>query len=80
MKSTPQSATGAKKSRKSAGKNINITIAANEGNGEVTAYIDDHEQKASQDGSDQKSKPEPDTNGVKTTIPVKCLQCGTQLK
>ena len=81
VKSNPQSATTAKKSRKSLGKNVYINIATNEETGEVTAYIDDQEQKANRESEgtgDQKL--EPDTNGVKTTIAVKCLQCGTQLK
>lgn len=78
-----------KKPRKSLGKHIDISISANETTGEVTAYIDDKDRKVnqeSQDGTDQKVriedrvKDEPEQDNQKTTVSVKCLKCGAQLK
>ena len=64
-----------------------ITIATNEATGEVTAYINDKDRQVKQeleDGSDTKVKAEDktksDQDGFKTSIPVKCLKCGAQLK
>ena len=81
------SSVGGKKGRKSFGKNIDITIAANESTGEVTAYIDDKDQKVKSEGEDgtepndeQKVKVKTAEAGLKTSIPVKCLKCGAQLK
>lgn len=87
LKLKPAAGTG-KKPLKSLGKRIDITIAANEATGEVTAYIGEKGRKVkeeSQDGIDQKVKTvdnmkNEDQDGVKTTIPVKCLKCGAQLK
>ena len=86
LKSNPLPSTG-KKARKSLGKHIDITIATNEATGEVTACINDKERQVNQeyeDGSDTKveteDKTKSDQDGVKTSIPVKCLKCGTQLK
>jgi hypothetical protein len=78
-----------KKPRKSLGKNINITIAASSGTEEVTATIEDKDQKhksESVDGSESNLKSESDDkkdpmeNGDKVRIAVKCLKCGNQLK
>ena len=83
------SSVGGKRGRKSFGKNIDITIATNESTGEVTAYIDDKDQKVKpedEDGTElsindeQKVKVETGEPGLKTSIPVKCLKCGAQLK
>ena len=86
LKSNPLPNTG-KKVRKSLGKHIDISIATNEATGEVTAYIDDKDRKVKQeleDGSDTNVKTEDeaksDQDGFKTSIPVKCLKCGAQLK
>jgi len=76
---------GAKKGRKSFGRAIGITISADESTGEVTAYIDDKERKvktgaeegAQSSANETKVKTE---DGLKTSVPVKCLKCGTQLK
>jgi hypothetical protein len=79
----------AKKLRKSLGKNINITIAASSETEEVTATIEDKDQRhksESVDGSGFNLKSEFDDtkdsleNGDKVRIPVKCLKCGSQLK
>lgn len=77
---------GGKKGRKSFGKTIDITIATDESTGEVTAYIDDKDRKVKTEGEDgtrsganEKVKTE-DEEGLKTSIPVKCLKCGAQLK
>ena len=83
LKSKPTSTPTGKKIRKSLGKNINIVIAASEGTGEVTAYIDDADRKANPDPEnsvDQKLETGANENGVKNIIPVKCLKCGSQLK
>jgi hypothetical protein len=79
-----------KKGRKSSGKSIYITISADDTTGEVTAYIDDKERKVKPETaaenetaanvSDERVNVEPDEDGVKTSIPVKCLKCGAQLK
>lgn len=79
LKSKPSTIVN-KKSRKSLGKNIVVTIAANEVTGEVTAHINDNDRKArtgSDDGSEQKV---PDQEGIKTSVLVTCLKCGAQLK
>lgn len=79
----------AKKPRKSLGKNIHITIAASSETEEVTATVDNKNQKhksESVDDSESKLKSEFDDtkdsieNGDKVRIPVKCLKCGSQLK
>ena len=84
-KLTPASKT--KRSRKSLGKNINVTFAASSDTEEVTATIDDKDQKhRSVDGSEVNIKQEDDDkkdpveNGDKVRIAVKCLKCGSQLK
>jgi hypothetical protein len=66
-----------KKSRKSLGKNIFIAIATNEVSGEVTAHIDDKDRKTGTGSDDDSEQKEP---GIKTSVLVKCLKCGAQLK
>lgn len=83
LKSKPTLTPAGKKARKSLGKSISITIEASEDTGEVTAYVNDTDRKASQeleDGIDQKVKADTERNGSKTVISVKCLRCGSQLK
>jgi len=89
LKTKSSSGSTGKKPRKSLGKHIDISISTNETTGEVTAYIDDKDGKVkqeSQDGMDQKVKAEdkvqdePEQDSPKTTISVKCLKCGAQLK
>jgi hypothetical protein len=83
LKSNPLPSTS-KKARKSLGKHIDITIATDEATGEVTAYIDDKEPNVKQELEDNSVKTEDkaqsDQGGLKTSIPVKCLKCGAQLK
>jgi hypothetical protein len=78
---------GGKKGRKSFGKAIGITIATNESTGEVTAYIDDKDRKVKSEVDDGTQSSANETkvkteeeDGLKTSIPVKCLKCGAQLK
>jgi len=86
LKSNPSSG-NQKKPRKSLGKNIDITIATDDTTGEVTAYINDKDRKVkkeSRGGTDERVKEEGsvkvDLSGDKSSIAVKCLKCGTQLK
>ena len=89
LKSKSSGGSTVKKPRKSLGKHIDISISANETTGEVTAYIDDKDREVnqeSQDGTDQevriedRVKDEPEQDNQKTTVSVKCLKCGAQLK
>jgi hypothetical protein len=79
LKSKP-SPSVSKKPRKSLGKNISITIAANEVTGEVTAHIDDKDLKARTGSDDDSEQKGPDQDSIETSVLVKCLKCGTQLK
>jgi hypothetical protein len=78
----PSTATGPN-SRKSFGKGLSIRIVTNESTGEVTASIDRQSPKLKQETdapSEPKIKSEPDQNGNKTSVLVKCLKCGSALK
>ena len=83
LKSSPLPSAG-KKVRKSLGKHVDINIATNEATGEVTAYIVDKDRKIKQELQDGSVKADEETksdqDGFKTSIPVKCLKCGAQLK
>ena len=72
------------KNRKSLGKRMDITIATNEANGEVTAYVEDKDRKIEQENKHTGGSNVVNTTShqvhFKTTVPVKCLKCGTQLK
>ena len=83
MKSN-QGSTGSKKGRRSFGKSIDIKIATNESTGEVTAYLDDKDRKVKDENQREteptvNDKQKADQTGLKTSISVKCLKCGSQL-